>query len=304
MSGDLNKPIIGDAYAASYQWIRDNFADSAKMYDGTSTANLPSGTIDWNSSTNKWRKWNGSAWTDLSTSYAINISGSSASCTGAAASANALNAANAYQVAKLGVGVTASSWSNPAVDIDTYGAVYSQSSSFLVGIACNAYYDSGWLYKNTDEAALFEIQNGIFNWYSAASGTAGTGISWTSRMNLDSAGNLTVLGAITQNGGIGVGYKNIPRSTTATTLAIGDVGKCVAITGTMNIPASVFAAGDAVSLYNDSASATTITISAGTLRLAGTATTGTRTIAARGLATLWFNVGGATPEVIASGNVT
>jgi hypothetical protein len=98
-----------------------------------------------------------------------------------------------------------------------------------------------------------------------------------------------------------VGYKNVPRSTTVTTLALSDVGKCVAVSAAINIPASVFSAGDCLSIYNDSAASVNITTSAGTLRLAGTTTTGTRSLAARGMATLWFNVGGATPEVIASG---
>ena len=107
-------------------------------------------------------------------------------------------------------------------------------------------------------------------------------------------------------GGTGylVGFRQVPRSTTATTFAIGDVGRCVAVSAAINIPISVFSAGDVISVYNDSASAVNITISAGTLRLAGTTTTGTRSLAARGIATLWFNVGGATPEVIASGNVS
>lgn len=101
-----------------------------------------------------------------------------------------------------------------------------------------------------------------------------------------------------------VGYRQVPRSTTATTLAKNDVAMCVAISAAINIPASVFSAGDAITIYNDSAGALNITISAGTLRLAGSASTGTRSLAARGLATLWFNVGGATPEVICSGSVT
>jgi hypothetical protein len=104
--------------------------------------------------------------------------------------------------------------------------------------------------------------------------------------------------------GFRIGYRAIPRSTTATTFAIGDVGKCVAVSAAINIPISVFAAGDAISVYNDSGSAVNITISAGTLRLSGTATTGTRSLAARGYATLWFNVGGATPEVVAMGDVS
>lgn len=101
-----------------------------------------------------------------------------------------------------------------------------------------------------------------------------------------------------------VGYRAIPRSTTSTTFVLGDVGKCVAVSAAINIPISTFAAGDAISVYNDSGSAVNITISAGTLRLSGTTTTGTRSLAARGVCTLWFNVGGATPEVIASGDVS
>ncbi len=59
----------------------------------------------------------------------------------------------------------------------------------------------------------------------------------------------------------------------------------------MTIPNSTFAAGDIVSIYNNSASSITISgtlSSSGTLRLAGTTTTGTRTLAAYGMATVWF----------------
>ena len=98
--------------------------------------------------------------------------------------------------------------------------------------------------------------------------------------------------------------RGIPASSTTTTFAIADRGKCVVASAAINIPVSVFAADDTLSVYNDSASSINITISGGTLRLAGTATTGTRVLAQRGFATLWFRTGGATPEVICSGNVT
>jgi hypothetical protein len=101
--------------------------------------------------------------------------------------------------------------------------------------------------------------------------------------------------------GEAVGYLRVPRSTTTTTLVLADSGKCVAVSAAIAIPASVFSAGDCVSVYNDSGSSVNITIAAGTLRLGGTTSTGTRALAPRGLATLWFNVGGATPEVIATG---
>ena len=82
----------------------------------------------------------------------------------------------------------------------------------------------------------------------------------------------------------------VPRSTTTTTAIASDTGKCIAISAGITIPASVFAAGDAVSIYNNSGSSVTITQGSGlTMYLAGTATTGDRTLAQRGITTLWFN---------------
>lgn len=84
--------------------------------------------------------------------------------------------------------------------------------------------------------------------------------------------------------------KTVPQNaqTGAYQLAIGDVGKHVSITtGGVTVPSGVFAAGDIVSIYNNSASSQTITQGGSvTLRLAGTATTGNRTLAQRGIATV------------------
>jgi hypothetical protein len=99
--------------------------------------------------------------------------------------------------------------------------------------------------------------------------------------------------------GVSIGYRNIPRSTTTTTAVVGDVGKCIAVSAGITIPNATFAAGDAVSIYNNSASAVTITQGASlTLRQAGTTNTGNRTLDARGMATIWFN---SSSEAIISG---
>lgn len=91
-------------------------------------------------------------------------------------------------------------------------------------------------------------------------------------------------------GGIEIGFRSVPRSTTSGTAVVGDNGKCIAVSAGLTIPNSVFSAGHAVSIYNDSASDVTITQGSGlTLRHAGTTDTGNRTLAARGLATIWFN---------------
>ncbi len=44
----------------------------------TTMTNLPTNSVGWSSAGNKWQRWTGSAWTDLATTYAISISGNSA----------------------------------------------------------------------------------------------------------------------------------------------------------------------------------------------------------------------------------
>lgn len=129
--------------------------------------------------------------------------------------------------------------------------------------------------------------------------------NWTTFNSKAASGantDITSLNTSTTINSVTIGYRSIPRSTTTTTAAVGDVGKCIAVTAGIAIPNSTFAAGDAVSIYNDSASSVTITASITTLRLAGTTTTGNRTLAPRGIATVWFN--SATEAIISGAGVT
>jgi hypothetical protein len=86
------------------------------------------------------------------------------------------------------------------------------------------------------------------------------------------------------------GPTNVPQNskTSSYTLVIGDVGKHISITtGGVTVPSGVFSAGDTISIYNNSASSQTITEGASvTLRSAGTANTGNRTLAQYGLCTI------------------
>ncbi len=47
----------------------------------TTITNLPVHSVGWSSAGNKWQRWTGSAWTDLAATYAISISGNSATAT-------------------------------------------------------------------------------------------------------------------------------------------------------------------------------------------------------------------------------
>ncbi len=94
-------------------------------------------------------------------------------------------------------------------------------------------------------------------------------------------------------GGIEIGWRDVPRVTGGL-----ERGKCLATSSDVTVNTGP-AAGSACSIYNDSGSAITITQGPGlTLRLSGTGTSGNRTLAARGFATIWFN---STTEAIVSG---
>jgi hypothetical protein len=98
-----------------------------------------------------------------------------------------------------------------------------------------------------------------------------------------------------------IGYRSVPQSLN-TTAAASDVGKHLFVSVTTTVPSSVFSAGNEFLVVNSSSSTVTLTQGAGTtLRLGGTATTGSRTIAAYGVASV-LCVGGDVFYV--TGNVT
>ena len=86
-----------------------------------------------------------------------------------------------------------------------------------------------------------------------------------------------------------------PQSTTNYTLSTADVGKTVVYTGFtgsagVTVPAATFAQGDIVSVYNASNVSMSVITSAITGYLGGTTTTTSpRTLAGRGICTVWFN---------------
>lgn len=84
--------------------------------------------------------------------------------------------------------------------------------------------------------------------------------------------------------------RRIPQNaqTGAYVLAASDVGKHISITtGGVTINTGIFSIGDAISIFNNSTSNQTITQGASvTLRLAGTATTGNRTLAQYGVCSI------------------
>jgi len=112
------------------------------------------------------------------------------------------------------------------------------------------------------------------------------GVAGSYLLQLSSTGVVT-----SPNLAAAVGYKGLPQNsqTASYTLALTDMGKHISTTtGGVIIPANgsiAFPIGSAVSIFNNSGSSQTISITTDTLRLAGTATTGSRTLAQYGVAT-------------------
>lgn len=102
-----------------------------------------------------------------------------------------------------------------------------------------------------------------------------------------------------------VGYKGVPMAdlTGSATLSAGYTGACAVYRGagghTITVSDSNHPAGSVVSVLNTSSVSVSIAVSGSTLKLVGAGTTGTRTLAAHGLATLvksasdgWYIGGG------------
>jgi hypothetical protein len=121
-------------------------------------------------------------------------------------------------------------------------------------------------------------------------------ISWptltTPALGTPASGNLT---SCTADGTNAVGYRNIPAvgaKTTAYTLTAADVGEFVELGtgGSVVVPASVFAAGDAISIFNNTTGSISCTCSAVTNFYKGgtDADINSFSVTTRGVATVLF----------------
>lgn len=176
-------------------------------------------------------------------------------------------------------------------NIATYGTIASQNSN-------NVTITGGTISGIT---ATFNVTGNV----SGNAGTVTNGVYLTATQTLTNKTITGLASASTVNDSAGTGYsigfRKCPQSTN-TTAAISDVGKQLYVSATTTIPSGVFTAGDWFRIINSSNATVTITQGTGTtLRLAGSATTGSRTLAVYGVA-LVNCVGSETFYV--SGNVT
>ena len=147
---------------------------------------------------------------------------------------------------------------------------------------------------------------------SPASG--GTGVANNAASTLTISGNfpttLTVGAStsVTLPSSGSLGYLNIPQSgaakTTSYTLATGDIGEFIEVgaSGSIVVPNSTFAAGDAVVIFNNTSGAITLTMSITTAYIGGTdSDVASISLATRGLCNVLFI---SSTVCVVTGNVT
>lgn len=169
---------------------------------------------------------------------------------------------------------------------------------------------------------LLEVSGSSQAMVALKTGSTGVGYFWYDGTNINisnEAGNainfktgagltrltITAGGVIQDANAFELGWKDIPfnSQTSSYTLVIGDRGKAISITtGGVTVPQSVFSASNVVTIVNNSGTAQTITQGTGvTMHLAGTTTTGNRTLLAWGIASV-LCVGSSV--FVISGNIT
>jgi hypothetical protein len=116
-------------------------------------------------------------------------------------------------VRTLAANTTLSAWVAPFDSLVELKDGVSMTSAYGIGFnPVNAYVGAGgWLYRNSSVASLYQNGAGTHEWSRAASGTAGTAVTWISQLKTDSSDNVIVP---TGNLVIGTSGKGIDFSAT------------------------------------------------------------------------------------------
>jgi microcystin-dependent protein len=118
-----SNPQLTSTYTNTLTEIKNRDVDLALQFDGTTSTNLTTGTIRWSSSANRWQKWSGTAWGELTGTYAL----TGLSTTGAATIGTTLSVTGAATLSGGGTSTTAAV-DNNSTSIATTAFVIGQAA--------------------------------------------------------------------------------------------------------------------------------------------------------------------------------
>lgn len=124
-NANWSNPTLTSTYTNFVSEVKNRDEDLALQFDGTTSTNIPTNTIRWDSGANRWKKWNGSTWVELTSTYAL----TGLSTTGNATVGGTLGVTGAATLSGGGTSTT------PAVDNNT-GAI--ATTAFVAGQASTA----------------------------------------------------------------------------------------------------------------------------------------------------------------------
>lgn len=149
--GNWSLPTLGSQYSNFITEIDSRLDDSALMLDPafTTVTNMPTNSVRWTSASNKWQKYNGTSWVDLTATYAINVSTANAWATarnlviggdGAATFSNVSGSSNVTASLVLATvnssaGTFGSNSAVPVISVDGKGRITSVTTSPIGSMA-------------------------------------------------------------------------------------------------------------------------------------------------------------------------
>jgi len=107
----------------------------------------------------------------------------------------------------VGLGATPSAWSGFSAVLQQRGGshVVGDTGAFTQIGANNYYNGTNWIYTTTAPASRFVQNNGLFQWFSAASGTAGNAITFTTVASVNKDTTFVLQGG-TSSSGTGIAF--------------------------------------------------------------------------------------------------
>jgi hypothetical protein len=123
-NANWSNPQLTSTYTNFVSEVKNRDEDLALQFDGTTSTNIPTNTIRWDSSANRWKKWSGSVWGELASTYAL----TGLSTTGSASIGTTLTVTGATTLTGGGTSTTPAT-DNNSTNIATTAFVVGQASA-------------------------------------------------------------------------------------------------------------------------------------------------------------------------------